>query len=110
MHANPSTEVTEDQKMRSIYRAHLVIIIWVVVAVVALIRSFYVQVIKHNDYVALADKQYVSSTPVNFDRGVIYFSHYQKDPVLAAEIHTVYRIAIDTTVLIDKEKVFYCSF
>lgn len=72
--------------MRSIYRVHLVIFMWLVVAIIILIRSFYVQVLKHNEYTALADRQYISSTPINFDRGAIFFSHYKKEPVLAGEL------------------------
>jgi cell division protein FtsI/penicillin-binding protein 2 len=99
-------EITEDQTMRSIYRVHLVIFMWLVVAIIILIRSFYVQVLKHNEYTALADRQYISSTPINFDRGAIFFSHYKKEPVLAGELRTVYRIAIDPTSIIDKELVY----
>lgn len=96
-------EITEDQKMRSMHRAHLVIMLWIIVAVIALARAFYVQVVKHDYYVALASKQYISSTPVNFDRGAIFFTHYKKEPILAGELKTVYRIAIDTQALNDRD-------
>jgi cell division protein FtsI/penicillin-binding protein 2 len=101
-----SIEVTEDQKMRSIYRVHLVIFLWFIIALVIIVRAFYIQVVKHDSYVTLASKQYISLTPVNFDRGAIFFSRYQKEPVLAGELKTVYRIAIDPTALVNKEMVY----
>ena len=69
-------------------------------------RAFYVQVVKHTYYTDLADKQYISSTPINFDRGNIYFSRYKGAPVPAAQLRTTYRIAIDPT-QINKPEVLY---
>jgi cell division protein FtsI/penicillin-binding protein 2 len=88
-------ELSEDQRLRSIDRAHLVMLFWFFAALVIVVRAFYVQVIRHNYYTDLATRQYVSSSPVSFDRGTIYFSDYKKDPVPAAQLRTTYRIAID---------------
>lgn len=101
MHANPKVEITEDQRLRSEDRAHLVILIWFVVALVILGRALYVQVAKHSYYVDLADRQYVSSGANVFDRGTIFFSHYRQEPVPAAQLKTTYRIAIDPTAIVD---------
>jgi cell division protein FtsI/penicillin-binding protein 2 len=106
MHANPSTEITEDMRLRSEYRAHLVILFWLFLIAILLSRSFYVQVVKHSYYTDLADKQYVSKTPVNFDRGSIFFSHYQGDLVPAAQLRTTYRLAIDPSVIIEPENLY----
>lgn len=87
--------ITDDQRLRSEYRAHLIIVLWFLFALVMIGRAFYIQVIKHSYYADLADRQYISTTPINFDRGSILFSHYQGEPVPAAQLRTRYRIAID---------------
>lgn len=106
MHANPSTEITEDQRLRSEDRAHLIILIWFVVALLLLSRAFYVQVVRHSYFTDIADKQYVSTTPINFDRGTVFFSHYRQDLVPAAQLRTTYRLAIDPTVIADAEALY----
>lgn len=103
MHTNAYTPLTEEQKMRSTDRAHLVLFFWILLASCIIIRAFYIQVIQHNYYSKLGDKQYVSSVPINFDRGSILFSHYQGEPVPAAQLRTTYRIAIDPTQIKDAE-------
>ena len=60
-------------------------------------KAFYVQIVKHQYYTELADKQYVSKVPINFDRGNIYFSRYKGVVVPAAQLRTTYRITIDPT-------------
>jgi cell division protein FtsI/penicillin-binding protein 2 len=105
MHAK-EFEITEDQRLRSEDRAHLVILLWFVVALIILGRAFYVQVIRHDYYANMADKQYVSGAPLNFDRGTIFFSHYKGELVPAAQLKTTYRIAIDPTVMLDAEKTY----
>jgi cell division protein FtsI/penicillin-binding protein 2 len=100
MHAR-DIEITEDQRLRSLDRAHLIIIFWFFVALLIVGRALYVQVFKHSYYVDQANRQYVSSAPLNFDRGTIFFSNYGKEPVPAAQLKTTYRIAIDPTVIVD---------
>lgn len=106
MHANPSVEITEDQRLRSEDRAHLVILLWFLVALLMVGRAFYVQVVRHGYYTGLADKQYISTTPVNFDRGNIFFSHYQQDTVPAAQLRTTYRLAIDPGAITDADALY----
>jgi cell division protein FtsI/penicillin-binding protein 2 len=106
MRTSHEVEITEEQRRRSEYRAHLVIFVWFVVALIIVGRAFYIQVIKHNQYVALADRQYISTTPINFDRGTIFFTHRNGDPVLAAELRTTYRIAIDPGAITDVTKLY----
>lgn len=101
MHANVPNEITEDQRLRSEDRAHLVILLWFLVALGLLGRAFYIQVVEHSYYVDLADRQYVSSSPVSFDRGTVFFSHYREELVPAAQLRTTYRIAVDPTAIKD---------
>ncbi|MFA5131980.1 MAG: penicillin-binding protein 2 [Candidatus Paceibacterota bacterium] len=103
MRTSSDTTITEDQKLRSEYRAHLVIFVWFVLASVIVGKAFYIQVVKHDAYTALADKQYISTTPINFDRGTIFFSHFHGEPILAAELRTTYRIALDPSAITNAE-------
>lgn len=106
MHVNTESTVTEDQKMRSHDRAHLVLFIWLFIAFCITLRAFYIQVIEHSKYTDLGTKQYVSSVPINFDRGSILFSRYGGTPVPAAQLRATYRIAIDPTQIKDAEDAF----
>lgn len=99
-------KLTEDQERRSNDRIEVIVFVWVLVLLVILGRAFYVQVVRHEYYTTLADKQYIASTPINFDRGTIYFSRYKGQPVPAAQLTTTYRIAIDPTQIKDKEGVY----
>lgn len=102
MHAKSAAIITEEQEMRSIDRARFVLSLWFIFGLIIMGRAFYVQVIKHSYYADLASKQYVSSTPVNFDRGTIYFSNFKSTPVPAAQLRTTYRVAIDPTQIVDQ--------
>jgi cell division protein FtsI/penicillin-binding protein 2 len=105
MHAK-GDELTEDQRLRSDDRAHLVIVLWSVVAAVIIGRAFYVQVVKHGYYIDQATRQYVSNSPVSFDRGTIFFSDFGKEPVAVAQLKTTYRIAIDPTAVADADALY----
>lgn len=106
MHANVVEKISEEQENRSKDRIDIVQFLWLLVALVILGRAFFVQVVKHDYYTTLADKQYISSIPVNFDRGIIYFSRYKGSIVPAAQLRTTYRIAIDPTQIANAETLF----
>ncbi len=106
MHTRAVEEITESQKGRSQYRAYLIIFIWFLIASVIVGKAFYIQVVKHRYYVNLANQQYVSTTPINFDRGTVFFSHFHGDLVPAAQLRTSYRIALDTTQIKDAESLY----
>lgn len=99
MHANPEEQINEDQRLRSEDRSHLVMLLWFLVALFIASRAFYIQVVKHSYYVDVADKQYITNGPVNFDRGTVFFSHYREELVPAAQLSTTYRVAIDPTAI-----------
>lgn len=94
MHTSSSI-ISHDQEVRSKDRIDFILLVWFVIVLAIVGRAFYVQVIKHSYYTDLASKQYISQTPINFDRGIIYFSRYKGLPVPAAQLETRYRIAID---------------
>ncbi len=106
MHANLEDFTTEEQQMRSNDRAHLVFFIWFFIVVIIVLRALYIQTIKHQYYINEANKQYVSLTPINFDRGTIFFSEFKKNPVPVAQLRTTYRIAIDPTQISDPESLY----
>lgn len=108
MHAKEKqpNSLSLDQEMRSKDRINLVLLVWLVLAIIILGRAFYIQVVKHSYYTSLADKQYVAETPLNFDRGNIYFSKYKGTIVPAAQLRTTYRIAVDPTQITDKEALY----
>jgi cell division protein FtsI/penicillin-binding protein 2 len=106
MHTNTQKSFSDDQRLRSNDRAYFVLFLWLFLAFCIVIRAFYVQVLRHAYYVDLGSKQYVSSVPINFDRGTIFFSRYQGTPVPAAQLRTTYRIAIDPTQIKDADLLY----
>lgn len=100
-------DTTEELKVeRSQYRIHIILFLMGIGASLLVGRALYLQTVKHTYYRELAEKQYVSTIPLSFDRGTILLSHYHGDPVPAAELATTYRVAIDPTSIVDKEGVY----
>ncbi len=58
-------------------------------------RLFYLQIIHNNQYIGLADKQYVTSQSNIFDRGTIFFSKKNNSLVAAATILSGFKLAIN---------------
>lgn len=98
--------LTEDQQQRSKDRIGIVLLVWLVLSLIVVARAFYIQVLEHASYVGLADKQYISKVPLNFDRGTIYFSRYKGAVVPAAQLRTTYRIAIDPSQINNNEALY----
>ncbi len=98
--------LSHDQETRSKDRIDFVMLIWLVLTLIIIGKAFYIQVVKHRHYTEVADKQYVSKVPVNFDRGNIYFSRYKGTVVPAAQLRTTYRVAIDPTQIINAETLY----
>lgn len=91
---------------RSNYRIRIIMYLALLLALIVIFRAFYIQIIKHNYYISLANNQYISTVPVAFNRGTIFLSNHNGDPVPAAQLITEYRIAIDPTILVDKESTY----
>ncbi|MDQ5962455.1 MAG: hypothetical protein QG653_262 [Patescibacteria group bacterium] len=98
--------LTEKQELRSIFRAQLLSLLWLVILFIAVSRVVQVQIFKHEYYTDLADRQYIAKVPSSFDRGSIFFTTPSKETISAAKLSSVYRVAIDPTRLEDKEGVF----
>lgn len=101
-----SSVLSHNQEARSKDRIDFVMLFWLVLMLIIVGKAFYVQVIKHQYYVELADKQYVSKIPINFDRGNIYFSRYKGTVVPAAQLRTTYRIAVDPTQITNPQTLY----
>ncbi len=101
-----SSVLSHDQETRSKDRIDIVMLAWLVLALFVIGRAFYIQVVKHDYYTDLADKQYVSKVPINFDRGNIYFSRYKGTVVPVAQLRTTYRIAVDPTQITNAESLY----
>ena len=106
MRISENNTITEEQELRSKDRGRLVVFIWGFIAGIIIVKTFYIQIVKHNYYDTLGRKQYVASVPINFDRGSIFFAHYGANPVPAAQLQSVYRIAIDPTQIKDSAVLF----
>ena len=104
--AKTSSVLSHDQEIRSKDRIDFVLLVWFIIFLVIIGRAFYVQIIDHERYALLGDKQYVSLVPINFDRGTISFSRYKSSLVPVAQLRTTYRIAIDPTQIANPQITF----
>lgn len=105
MHSKPH-ELTEDQELRSIYRIQLVSLFFIGLFFIFVGRSIYIQVVQHEYYTSLADKQYVGTSLNHFDRGTIFFSQVRDEPVPAAQLIGRYRIAVAPGKVKDAEALY----
>jgi cell division protein FtsI/penicillin-binding protein 2 len=94
-------EIEQRRALLSIYRIHLLGLCLSLALFILIGRVVYLQVAKHNFYTTQAEGQYVSSSKEDFDRGSIYFSNHKGELVPAANLKTLYTIALDTNALKD---------
>lgn len=94
--------------MRSnlVSRARALSIIFILVAVLLVIRLYFVQIVHGDDYRRDAMGQYVEASSESEDRGNIYFTTKDGDLVAAAVTQTGWRIAIQPKALSDAEAVY----
>lgn len=85
----------------SVYRIHLLGLCLSLTLIVLIGRIVYLQIPRHEFYRSQAESQYVSSSVEDFDRGSIYFSNRKGDLVPAANLKTLYTVALDTNALKD---------
>lgn len=87
-------------------RARTLAIIVIAVMAVFVVRLFYIQIIRHNDYVAQADSEQIKQFTLHAKRGAIYAMDGDKPterPIVMNE--TVYTVWADPTVVAEKDKV-----
>lgn len=78
-----------------IFRARILSIICIGVACVLIAKLYLVQIVRHEVYVDIADKQYVKKTNSLVDRGSIYMTTKDGVSVPAATMKTVYTLYIN---------------
>jgi len=81
---------------------------WVIclAAIVIVVRLSYIDVVKGSDYRAQADKQYVRKGQALFDRGTIFFSPKEGEPISAATLASGYTIALEPPKIEHPEDVY----
>ncbi len=94
--------------MRSkfVARARLLSLFFIIAAGLLALRLYFVQIIHGAEYRKSALGQYVEPSPDTQDRGNIFFTKKDGDPVAAAVMQTGWRIAIDPKEILDPENVF----
>lgn len=88
------------------YRLRLLSAGVVLIALLLVLRLYFVQVVHGQDYTLRAEHQYVNSSQVLFDRGSIYFTTKDGTQVSAATLATGFRIAINPELLKDPEHAY----
>lgn len=85
-------------------RLRIIILVLSSVALLLVLRLYFVQLVHGRDYALRADRQYVSSSQELFDRGSIYFSRKDGIPISAASLQTGFIISIQPSKVKDPEK------
>jgi len=76
------------------------------VALILIVRLYFVQIVHGEEFSLRAERQYVSSSQELFDRGSIFFTTKDGTLVSAATLTSGFLIAIDPEQLTDPEKVY----
>jgi len=80
---------------KSFTRITLLSTLIVFVAFIFVIKLYYLQILNHKEFVAVADKQYIKPKTSLFDRGSIYFENKNGDIVSVATLTSGYSLVLD---------------
>lgn len=75
-------------------------------SIIIIIRLFIIQIVHGEDYSMRADRQYVKPSSDILSRGSIFFQEKNGNAVSAATLKTVYIIAINPNILVNKEDAY----
>ena len=94
--------------MRSkfILRTRILAGCFALVALLLLVRLYFVQIVHGSDYEQDATSQYVEANPDSPDRGSIFFTTKSGEPFSAAIMQSGWRIAIQPKKIVDATKVY----
>lgn len=81
----------------SVQRIRIITGVILILALLLIIRCYYLQVISHDSYLDKATKQYVHTVQDIFDRGNIYFSTKDGELVSGAAVQAGFVLAVDPT-------------
>lgn len=87
-------------------RIRLVLAFIVFVAVIIVIRLYFIQIVHGQEYAQKADRQFASGGSGLFDRGSIYFTRKDGSLISAATLQTGFLVAINPQTLLDPEKAY----
>lgn len=76
-------------------RARIISLLFIVLGLFLIVKLYLVQVVKHEVYTNLADRQYIKKSNIPDDRGAIYFTTKDGDTVPAATMKSVYTVYIN---------------
>lgn len=94
--------------MRAQFRTRIRIVLGVIalIALLILVRLYYVQIIQGDLYSEKADRQFASGGSGMFDRGSIYFTRKDGTLISAATLVTGFLVAINPQTLKDPERAY----
>jgi len=92
------------RKTDSSGRIRFISFLIIIFALILIGRLYFVQVINGEEYRVRADRQYVQSTYDYFNRGTIYFETKDGEPFLAASLKTGYIVAMNPSLIENKEE------
>jgi len=87
-------------------RIRLVLAFVVFVALAILLRLYFVQIVRGDEYAEKADRQFASSASGLFDRGSIYFTRKDGTLISAATLSTGFLVAINPQMIVDPDAAY----
>ena len=93
-------------RSRFAYRVRFIAFLIIAVAVVLLIRLYFLQVVHGKEYRLKAESQYVKQSSNQIDRGTIYFTQRDGSLISAATLNSGYTIALNPTLIQNPEKTY----
>jgi cell division protein FtsI/penicillin-binding protein 2 len=88
------------------FRIRLISFFILCIAVVFGVKLFYLQILRNQDYLTQADRQYITPEGSQFDRGSIFFKKKNGETVSAASLLHGFTVAINPTILKNPEEVY----
>ena len=89
-----------------VVRARIIGALFILAALLLIVRLYFLQVVNGNEYRAQAVSQYVEQSPDTEDRGNIFFTTKGGQLVSAAVMQTGWRIAIDPRVIGEAQRAY----
>ena len=88
------------------FRIRLITFCVLFIALVLTVRLYYLQIIRHDDFLAEGQNQYVHSANNLYDRGSIYFTTKNGEHIAAATVQSGYVLALNPSRIEDPEHTF----
>ncbi len=89
-----------------VFRIRVITSIVLTLALLLLVRLYYIQVVNNQMYVDAANRQYVHTVNNLYDRGNIFFTTKDGEQVSAATIRSGYVLAVNPSIINDAESLY----